>query len=155
MDYSLLIGVKRQRFEVLPSDIESQNENSNNQDPLGRETDGGLRVGVVEGPGKYYIGIIDVLQEWNWKKKFERYFKIYFLGKDSDGLSAIHPDKYAARFYDRCVVDLLEGIESNTNYFVPKTKIFRRSISRQSSQISSGSTTFSNFQNDNENKTIN
>jgi len=31
-------------------------------------------------------------------KKLERYSKIYLLGKNGDGLSAINPKAYAARF---------------------------------------------------------
>lgn len=36
----------------------------------------GIRAAIVEGPGMFYFGIIDVLQEWNWSKKLERFFKV-------------------------------------------------------------------------------
>jgi hypothetical protein len=32
----------------------------------------GMNVEVVEAPGTYYIGLIDMLQEWNFNKKIER-----------------------------------------------------------------------------------
>jgi hypothetical protein len=31
-----------------------------------------MNVEVVEAPGTYYIGLIDMLQEWNFNKKIER-----------------------------------------------------------------------------------
>ena len=45
-----------------------------------------------------HLAIIDYLQLWNMNKKLERYSKIYLLGKNGDGLSAINPKAYAARF---------------------------------------------------------
>lgn len=53
----------------------------------------GLDVEVVEAPGTYYIGLIDVLQEWNLSKKLERFYKLYVRGLDGDGISAIEPIK--------------------------------------------------------------
>jgi len=46
----------------------------------------------------YFLGVIDILQEWNLNKKSERYLKIIGKCKDGDGLSAIEPDLYAERF---------------------------------------------------------
>lgn len=65
---------------------------------------------VVEGPGCYYFGIIDILQEWNWKKKLERFYKMYIRGKDGDGLSCMEPIGYADRFLQRAVVDLFDNV---------------------------------------------
>jgi hypothetical protein len=31
------------------------------------------------------MGIIDMLQEWNFSKKMERFFKVCVLGQDKDG----------------------------------------------------------------------
>jgi hypothetical protein len=45
----------------------------------------------------YVVGIIDLLQEWNFSKKFERGVKV-MSGREADALSAVEPDKYAARF---------------------------------------------------------
>ena len=105
MDYSLLIGVRRKRFEVVDRDrpadqgtIISLNKDSiiryictartsdpeadehpanDNSNPYKQDNDGGIHAGVVEGAGAYYFGIIDTLQEWNWRKQIEQFFKIY------------------------------------------------------------------------------
>lgn len=72
----------------------------------------GIRAVVVEGPGTYYLGIIDVLQQWDWKKRIERFFKTTVRFKDGDGLSAIDPERYATRFWQRAVLDTFEGLDS-------------------------------------------
>lgn len=105
MDYSLLIGVIRRRFEVVDNSVARQT------DELGRDANGAFNAAIVEGPGSYHMGIIDILQEWNWEKKLERYFKIYFKFRDPEGLSAIQPDKYQARFMRRAVVEVFEGMD--------------------------------------------
>lgn len=123
MDYSLLIGVKRERFEVM-NGTATENRSSSpsvppwhlsalrgGEDRFRREADGGIRAPVVEGPGVFYFGIIDILQAWNWKKRLERFFKMYFKFKDGNGLSAINSKDYADRFFKRCVVDAFEGID--------------------------------------------
>ena len=46
----------------------------------------------------FHISIIDYLQEWNLSKKSERLAKTVLMNKDGDKLSAIDPDRYAARF---------------------------------------------------------
>lgn len=101
MDYSLIIGIIRRRFPVTTLDNENYGINI------------GKLAGTVEGPGTYFFGIIDVLQPWNWRKKLERFFKIYFLFKDGAGISAIEPDAYMERFYERVVLNTFEGLSSN------------------------------------------
>lgn len=66
----------------------------------------------VEGPGQFYIGLIDLLQEWDWSKWIERMFKIYVLGKDKFGLSATEPQMYQIRFMQRAVIDNFAGLEN-------------------------------------------
>lgn len=127
MDYSLLIGVVRRHFEVLgrdptnPSDIQRpasmrQFQSANGEykvsDALLKDEDGGMHAEIVEAPGTYYIGIIDILQEWNIWKKIERYYKIYFVGCDRNGLSAISPPLYQKRFMKRVIDEKFEGLES-------------------------------------------
>jgi hypothetical protein len=46
----------------------------------------------------FVFGIIDLLQEWTLSKKFERMMKVAVVGHAGDDVSAIEPDKYAARF---------------------------------------------------------
>jgi hypothetical protein len=79
-------------------------------DSVKRDLHGGIRADVVEGPGSYYIGIIDVLQRWNWKKRLERWFKVYFKLLDREGISAVSPSYYANRFWRRVVLDTFEGL---------------------------------------------
>lgn len=155
MDYSLLVGIKRAKFEVLkqPEDDSRKSDlnlrsspsgnrpstasfSSLNENPFNCDVDGGMRAAVVEGPGTYYIGIIDILQEWNFSKKLERFGKKYLLGKDGNGLSAISPDYYAARFYDRCVVELFDGLENTQSYFMPRRRLFRSHLSNISTNAS-------------------
>ncbi|ETO32622.1 multicopy suppressor of stt4 mutation [Reticulomyxa filosa] len=57
-----------------------------------------LSADVIEGPGCYYMGIIDTLQRWNWNKKMERFFKIYFKCNDRNGISCLEPNGYRDRF---------------------------------------------------------
>lgn len=75
------------------------------------EEDGGLHTRFVEGPAKYYMGIIDVLQEWTLKKQLERAIKVYLYRADAYGLSAMNPTDYSKRFLQRCVLETFEGLE--------------------------------------------
>lgn len=58
----------------------------------------GYQVCVVVGPDYYTIGVIDMLQTWTWKKRFERWWKIFILRSDGCGISAAPPKFYAERF---------------------------------------------------------
>ena len=62
---------------------------------------GGLAADVIEGPSMYFVGIIDVLQEWTLEKKAERCAKTTFLCKSGRGISAIEPQAYCDRFVDK------------------------------------------------------
>jgi 1-phosphatidylinositol-4-phosphate 5-kinase len=131
MDYSILIGVRRERFRVMnradmngedvvvrateiDDDLRLTTVGGGSVgvvDAFRREPDGAMKALMVDGPGFYYAGIIDILQEWNWKKRIERYFKVYLKRLDGNGLSAIQPTIYAQRFWKRCVLDTFEGLE--------------------------------------------
>ena len=76
--------------------------------PFGQDEDGAFNACVVEGQGTFYIGIIDILQEWNWSKWMERMFKIYVLRKDAAGISAIDATIYRKRFFKRAVLDVFD-----------------------------------------------
>ena len=56
----------------------------------------------------YHIGLIDYLQDFNLDKRLENTLKQRFLGK-GDGISAVHPRKYADRFVrfmrDHVIID--------------------------------------------------
>lgn len=123
MDYSLLIGVKRERFTVLgQSGSVTSNpspENAAASNPtltsfnasLGFSS--GFQARIVEGPGMYYFGIIDILQEFNFSKRLERFLKIRLKLQDPNGISAMEPVAYAERFWKRCIVDTFEGMEED------------------------------------------
>ncbi len=48
----------------------------------------------------YYFGIIDILQEYNMRKKVEHQWKTKIQCQDKYGLSAVNPKDYAQRFVD-------------------------------------------------------
>lgn len=79
---------------------------------------GGVKAQVTEGPGIYYLGVIDMLQEWNLKKKAERFLKVTFLRKDKEGLSAIEPVRYQERFMER-----MRMIIRNSKEFLTESKV--------------------------------
>ncbi|ETO21262.1 G-protein-coupled receptor family protein, partial [Reticulomyxa filosa] len=62
------------------------------------EQKGAVRARVIEGPGIYFVGIIDMLQKWNTEKKVESLFKAYCRCKDKNGISAVDPKFYRKRF---------------------------------------------------------
>jgi len=63
--------------------------------------DKAIHAEMIEGPGIYYIGIIDMLQKWNYNKKLERYVKVYVRFKDPNGISCVEPIYYRKRFLRR------------------------------------------------------
>ena len=75
---------------------------------------GGMRAVVVEGPGIYYLGLIDVLQQWTWEKRAEHWIKTRLLCQEVTGLSAVNPAAYALRFKHRVLAQLIEGYEQQS-----------------------------------------
>jgi hypothetical protein len=67
---------------------------------------GGLQAQVVEGPGIYFMGLIDVLQRYTCQKRLERFIKTRIMCRSTKGISAVPPAPYARRF-ERRVVDQL------------------------------------------------
>ena len=51
MDYSLIVGVVRRKFEVRDTGTAADSDSSVTLTNLGRDVDGGLHAAVVEGPG--------------------------------------------------------------------------------------------------------
>lgn len=56
----------------------------------------------------YHVSIIDYLQDWNYNKKYERFFKTVLLRKDPATLSAIEPEQYALRFLHFVQMNVLD-----------------------------------------------
>ncbi|RLN67376.1 hypothetical protein BBJ29_004892 [Phytophthora kernoviae] len=75
--------------------------------------DGMRMANTVVGPAYYHLGVIDILQTWTFQKRMERFVKIAFKGVDGDGLSAIPPKLYQARFQLK-MADIL-GVEDLVN----------------------------------------
>ena len=69
--------------------------------PFYRHNGGCAPARVVQGPGAYYMGIIDILQYWNIGKRAELLAKTttrcYCFGSKKHGLSCQPPRQYAER----------------------------------------------------------
>jgi hypothetical protein len=150
-DYSLLIGVRRRKFGVVdnkefeqqlqntspsahvkPSlapvqpnaSVDSQYNSKFKRNPFQQDSDGGMHAGLVEGPGTYYFGIIDILEQWTWRKRMERWVKCYFRCLDPEGISAMAPAPYADRFWKRAVRDVFEYVEQGLDEDLDATPNF-------------------------------
>jgi Phosphatidylinositol-4-phosphate 5-Kinase len=71
---------------------------------------GGVRPSAVDGPGVYYLGIVDMLQRYTWKKQAERWLKSLF--KPINGISSCSPVEYAERFQRRVAGQIIEEYDS-------------------------------------------
>lgn len=97
MDYSLLLGIHNTRHIIMGPGT-SEELKLRKGAPFFAAKDGGMEAKIIEGPGLFFMGIIDILQEYNTQKKVERFLKTKFLFKDSNGLSAMAPMPYRQRF---------------------------------------------------------
>uniref|UniRef100_K3WAN4 PIPK domain-containing protein n=1 Tax=Globisporangium ultimum (strain ATCC 200006 / CBS 805.95 / DAOM BR144) TaxID=431595 RepID=K3WAN4_GLOUD len=120
MDYSLLIGIHKCRLQESSwpqggamasvihegdddeESLKSKSSSGSNLEPLGTMTPASEEV--------YFVGIIDILQEWNWEKQMEKVGKM-LLGKSGSGISAVAPDAYCERFKARVAQILLRDCE--------------------------------------------
>ena len=48
----------------------------------------------------YYIGLVDILQEYNMRKQLEHFWKVNICRADAEGISVVNPNKYRQRFLD-------------------------------------------------------
>ena len=64
-----------------------------------------------DAPIGFYVGIIDVLQTYTWEKWLENLVKTRLLLQSPQGLSAVRPDAYAARFRSRVIQQLIEDYD--------------------------------------------
>jgi len=46
----------------------------------------------------YYIGVVDILQEYNMRKKLEHFWKVIICRENAEGISVVDPIKYRERF---------------------------------------------------------
>ncbi|KAG1692821.1 hypothetical protein DVH05_024436 [Phytophthora capsici] len=68
---------------------------------------GGMSVDEVRGPGLYYLDLIDILQQWNFRKRVEHFVRVYLLMQDSHGILVVNPRQYAERFQQRVIRELI------------------------------------------------
>ena len=87
---------------------------------------GGVQAQVIEGPGIYYMGIIDALQGYTWKKRLETMFKAYIKGSDADGISCVEPTKYRKRF-----MNYMENIMISDNDYLHELEVKKKALERQ------------------------
>ena len=86
LDYSLLLGIHDRQHASSPVP----------------SLDGAAETGEArsfpsqDGSAVYYIGIIDILCQWDTKKRVENFFKS--IRYDGRGISAVPPQEYADRF---------------------------------------------------------
>jgi len=94
MDYSLLVG-----FSFVNQTTSDTNQ-TNKEDIEMTKMLSLVNEGTISTDGKefYYIGLIDILQRYNFQKKMERCVKVYFLHANKDGLSVQPVDVYNSRF---------------------------------------------------------
>jgi len=94
MDYSLLLGFHFGPPPPIPNtDITQTSFGSGCQ-----QTGSSLRAITSVDKGEVYcMGIIDLLQEWNFDKKLERFMKVYVFQKSKHGISATSPSLYSQR----------------------------------------------------------
>jgi len=88
IDYSLLLGIHDRR-------IATEGSQSGNED---EEMGQARSFQSTDGSCVYYLGVIDILCEYNTRKKLENIFKS--IRYDSKGISAIPAKDYADRFYN-------------------------------------------------------
>ena len=86
--------------------------------PFFRVDNGGIEAALVEGPGCYQMGLIDILQDWDWHKKMERFFKVN-VSNNRNGtrcplgvlpiLALVFPKQSQSQCGERCRADPSEG----------------------------------------------
>jgi len=97
MDYSLLVGVEY--FTYSTEYLSNHNSSSGEEKSIAELHDRFSQIAAarVTAPGVYYLGLIDILQEWDFWKWLERAVKICFKCHcaDYDKLSCVPPKQYS------------------------------------------------------------
>ena len=132
MDYSLLVGVHEQTFEVdrqqlsLSEDMLTPRRKSMSEDPTMHESyvpppvpfyrsdQGGIVPARYQGPAVFYVGLIDVLQRWNMTKRLERWAKVNLKCQDAAGISAAPPLYYRQRFEENVIDIVVDGADDES-----------------------------------------
>uniref|UniRef100_K3WQW3 PIPK domain-containing protein n=1 Tax=Globisporangium ultimum (strain ATCC 200006 / CBS 805.95 / DAOM BR144) TaxID=431595 RepID=K3WQW3_GLOUD len=131
IDYSLLVGIHHRSFNVShyssadnfehPPRGSSGSIGGVSRDrassggggfdptmkPFHQAIQGGMSVDEVHGPGIYFMGLIDILQQWNLRKRVEHFVRVYIFMQDKNGVSVVNPRQYADRFQQRVIRELI------------------------------------------------
>ncbi|GMF10844.1 unnamed protein product [Phytophthora lilii] len=94
IDYSILLGVR----------YDNPNAHTTHQNGLSSHDQNEV----------YYVGIVDMLQRYNWRWTVQRWFLGLLLCKDTHDVSAVPPDEYATRLAD-FVREKLFDIQGNAS----------------------------------------
>lgn len=81
----------------------------------------GMSVNEVHGPGIYFMGLIDMLQHWNLRKRMEHFIRVYLLFQDRYGISVVNPKEYAQRFQQRVVHELIYDPSNDSDIGIPQS----------------------------------
>ena len=116
IDYSLLVGVTKTRYEIEGAAqrrdtavVGSGPGDGVASAPFHRLDSGGLAAAYVEGAELYSMGIIDILQDFNLRKRAEYLIK-RFVCCQGKGVS-VHPaGEYGDRFVRNVVEALIEPV---------------------------------------------
>jgi 1-phosphatidylinositol-4-phosphate 5-kinase len=136
LDYSLLVGIHNQSFKVKrkPPNRRGRHRcsHSDGHVPFHQADDGGMTVEVVEGPAVYFLGIIDILKEWNFRSRCEYWAKVYILCQSKRGISVQNPDYYSWRFQKKIADEIVQrsgAAEKVHDIVTPVGQTRRESIS--------------------------
>eukprot|EP01084_Bolivina_argentea_P311701 539568_1 len=91
IDYSLLLGIYYFKIEFQPTETKDENVYSS-------ESLSGIRAKINDSAGVYFIGIIDGLQPYNFKKQMENLYKSCKYRSNNKGISVVNPVLYQKRF---------------------------------------------------------
>eukprot|EP00656_Telonema_subtile_P009541 TRINITY_DN14492_c0_g1_i1.p1 TRINITY_DN14492_c0_g1~~TRINITY_DN14492_c0_g1_i1.p1 ORF type:complete len:233 (+),score=34.52 TRINITY_DN14492_c0_g1_i1:58-756(+) len=101
MDYSLLLGVQYSQISLAEEGSSSWAEHRSTMDggsmSMAPST---VSPQTIQIPKFYFFGLIDVLQDWSWRKVVEGWWKGVFYGSTH---SSIEPIAYQERFMKRVV----------------------------------------------------
>ncbi|OWZ15762.1 Phosphatidylinositol-4-phosphate 5 kinase [Phytophthora megakarya] len=148
MDYSLLIGIHKchlrppRQGNVNEIPTSSDFDKAFHQELDLDEPSSGTNLAPLGDNEVYFVGIIDILQQWDWEKQLEKAGKV-LLGKSARGISATAPAAYCRRFQARCTQILLGGPapeqldqDWEVDSKIPSSKVTRsRPISKRNSEV--------------------
>jgi len=131
MDYSLLVGVQNFTYKTYDEDVKASQEH-------GHTILEKLPAARVRAPGMYFIGIIDILQGWDWNKWSERAAKILFKCHftDYNQISCAPPSIYQERFMRFISESVIPDPNKGGGYPLFRGSIFNPSTPKTPSQNS-------------------